>query len=79
MISKQLEVILAQVRDLTADERELLILLAQEMQNEDTDPGVDAAWIAEVNRRLDAFDRGEAKTVAWEDVRARLSPKKPPT
>ena len=79
MISEQLEKILAQVRDLTADERELLILLAQEMQDANADPGVDAAWIVEVNRRLDASDRGEAKTVAWEDVRARLSPKKPPT
>lgn len=79
MISERLEALLAQVRCLTLDERELLIILAQEMQDEDADPGVDAAWVAEVERRLESFERGEAKTVSWEDARARLWPKKPPT
>jgi putative addiction module component (TIGR02574 family) len=35
-------------------------------------PEVGAAWAAEIERRLAAFDAGQAEKVSWEDIRARL-------
>ena len=35
-------------------------------------PDVERAWAAEIRRRTDALDAGEAKGEAWTKVRARL-------
>lgn len=35
------------------------------------DEGVEAAWAAEIGRRIDELDSGKAKTVPWEELRAR--------
>ncbi len=37
------------------------------------DEDVEAAWLAEVERRLQDVDRGTAKFEPWEVVRARLA------
>ena len=37
------------------------------------DDGVEAAWLAEVERRLQEVDRGTAKCEPWEAVRARIA------
>ncbi len=34
------------------------------------DPAVEKAWSAEIERRVDAFDRGELTTYSAEDVLA---------
>lgn len=34
--------------------------------------GVEAAWLEEVERRMESLDTGEVKTVPWEEVRERL-------
>ena len=58
---------------LPPEQRELLLLRLQvELLPEDADPAVEAAWIAEAERRLDAMDRGEMATVPWEQVRRDL-------
>jgi putative addiction module component (TIGR02574 family) len=33
---------------------------------------IDAAWVAELERRVDAMDRGETAFFPWEDVRKDL-------
>lgn len=37
------------------------------------DQDVEAAWLAEVERRLDEVERGTAKLVPWEAVRQRVT------
>ena len=41
--------------------------------DEPADGDVEAAWLAEVERRLQDVDRGTAKFEPWEVVRARLA------
>lgn len=41
------------------------------------DEGVQAAWHAEVGKRIAELDSGKAKTVAWEEVRRRNLAKLP--
>lgn len=67
------EALIAQARLLPADERELLLLRLQlELAPGPTAPEVEAAWITEAERRLDAVDQGAMATVPWEDVRKDL-------
>ena len=37
----------------------------------DADEGVETAWAAEIDRRIDELDSGKATTVPWEELRAR--------
>ena len=37
-----------------------------------TDPGADAAWAAEIERRVTAIEAGTVKLEAWADVRTRI-------
>lgn len=54
--------------ELDEDERQLLaIRLGLEKE-----PGYDEAWSAEIKRRLDEIDRGEADLVDWEEFRKEL-------
>lgn len=39
----------------------------------DVDEDAEAAWAAEVNRRVAELDRGAVKTVPWAEVRRRLA------
>jgi putative addiction module component (TIGR02574 family) len=34
----------------------------------ETDEGVDGAWAAEVQRRVESIDRGEVTLIPWDDV-----------
>lgn len=60
-----------QIERLSTDEREELLnrilLMPAENQAE-----VDASWLVEAERRLDAIDRGEDTPVPWEQVRSEL-------
>lgn len=60
-----------QIERLSTDEREELLnrilLMPAENQAE-----IDASWLAEAERRLDAIERGEDQPVPWEVVRAEL-------
>lgn len=76
-MSDDLEALLAQARRLTAEERELLMLQLQRMQDDAADPEWEAAWAEECERRLAAYDRGEVRVSSWEEVRARLWAKYP--
>jgi putative addiction module component (TIGR02574 family) len=39
----------------------------------DVDEDAEAAWAAEINRRVAELDSGAAKTVPWAEVRRRLA------
>ena len=34
--------------------------------------GVEAAWLEEIERRMESLDAGEMKTVSWDEVKERL-------
>jgi len=43
--------------------------------NADTDEGVEAAWDAEVARRIREVDEGKVAPIPWAEVRRRLTAK----
>jgi putative addiction module component (TIGR02574 family) len=57
-----------QARALPADERSRLVELLLESLHESPLAEVEAAWAAEVERRVAAHERGEVETFAAEDV-----------
>jgi len=59
------ESVLAQALELDDEDRELLAIRLG-LSLEETEPGYDEAWEAEIQRRLEALDRGEADEVEWE-------------
>ena len=64
--------LVAQASKLSAEDRELLLLRLQVELIDPVDPEIEAAWIAEVERRMDAVDRGEMRSIPWEEARKRL-------
>jgi putative addiction module component (TIGR02574 family) len=58
--------------ELTEEERASLAGLLIESLDGDPDPDVEAAWSAEIARRVADLDTGTAKTIPWEEVRQRL-------
>jgi putative addiction module component (TIGR02574 family) len=41
------------------------------------DEGAESAWEQEIAQRIADLDSGRAKTVSWEEVRGRITPKLP--
>ncbi|MEO8123230.1 MAG: addiction module protein [Burkholderiales bacterium] len=64
--------LVAQAEQLPQRERELLLERVRQTLPHAIDPGIEAAWIEEAERRLDAIERGEETTVPWEEVRKDL-------
>ena len=60
-----------QIEQLSTDEREELLNRMLLMPAEDQ-AQVDAAWEAEIERRVAAMDRGETTFHPWEEVRKDL-------
>ena len=53
------------------DRADLAALLIESLEGE-PDAGVEAAWAAEIERRLAELDAGTVKSIPWEQVRQRL-------
>jgi len=64
--------LLAQAAKLSLDDRELLLVRLQLAFEESIDPDIEAAWIAEAERRVEAMDRGETRSIPWEEARKTL-------
>ncbi len=62
------ESVLSQALELDADERYLLAVRLEMSLEEARDPGYDAAWEAEIKRRVEEVERGEADEMEWEDA-----------
>lgn len=61
-----------QASQLSESERAELAGLLLETLHQPTDPGVEAAWAREVERRLEDYRAGRVQTVSWQELRARL-------
>lgn len=61
-----------QASNLSEDDRASLAGLLIESLETEADPGVEAAWAKEIERRLADLDSGTVKTVPWETVRENL-------
>ncbi len=59
---------------LDLDEKERAALAARLIESLDTEveEGVEAAWLTEVERRMEDLDSGKVQTIPWEELRARL-------
>jgi putative addiction module component (TIGR02574 family) len=71
-MSTTADTILGTALALPPDERAWLAseLIASLDEGEDAD--VEAAWAVEIERRIAEVESGEAKTVSWEEARARI-------
>jgi putative addiction module component (TIGR02574 family) len=58
--------------ELSEEERASLAGLLIESLEGEPDRDVEAAWSAEIQRRVAEIEAGTAKTVPWEEVRQRL-------
>jgi len=58
--------------ELTEEERASLAGLLIESLEGEPDADVEAAWAAEIRRRIGEVEDGTAQTVPWEEVRRRL-------
>ncbi len=58
---------------LDLDEKERAALAARLIESLDTEieEGVEAAWLVEIERRMEELDSGKVRSIPWEEVRAR--------
>jgi len=55
--------LMAQAAKLSLDDRKLVLVRLQLAFEETIDPDIEAAWIAEAERRVEALDRGEMRSI----------------
>lgn len=58
--------------ELSESERAELAGLLLESLEAEPDAGVEAAWAAEIERRVGEIESGKVQTIPWEQVRAEL-------
>ena len=66
------EKLVEELLDLEEEERAELAGLLIESLDVEVEDGVEAAWLQEIERRMESLDTGEAKTVSWEEFKERL-------
>jgi hypothetical protein len=74
-MNKRVEALIEEARKLSAEERaELLARLPAELDDEGNADGtpeeIEAAWVDEVEHRVEGFERGETTSVDLDDVLA---------
>ena len=62
------ESVLSQALELDEEERQLLALRLEMSLGETQEPGYDVSWSAEIKRRVEELDRGEADEIDWDDA-----------
>jgi putative addiction module component (TIGR02574 family) len=72
-MTKQALELLQKALALSDEERASLAASLLESLDSPADENVEAAWNEEIARRIDDFDSGKAKTIPWEEVRARIA------
>ena len=58
--------------DLNDQARAELVGMLLESLDIEAEPGVEAAWLAEIEQRVAALDSGAVKSVPWSEVRSRV-------
>jgi len=71
-MTEKSQVVLEEALKLTPHERAEVAEQLIASLDEGPDAEVEQAWQEEVQRRLQQIDRGEVKTVPWEEVQRRL-------
>ena len=71
-MTKEARRILKEALNLPVEARAELLDELQVSLFEGVDPAVEAAWAAEIKRRVDAIESGEAKSIPWSEVRRKL-------
>ena len=75
-MNKRVTALIEEARNLSADEREELILrLKLEFESdgaEGTPEEIEAAWVEEVERRIASFERGETTSRPYDEVHATI-------
>jgi putative addiction module component (TIGR02574 family) len=71
-MSRTVEDLIREAAELPEQDRAALAGLLIESLEGPPDPDVDAAWAAEIERRVADVDAGRVTTVPWEEVRERL-------
>jgi len=71
-MTQKSQVVLDEALKLTAQERAEVAEQLIASLDEGPDTGVEQAWQEEVQRRLQQVERGEVKTIPWEEVQRRL-------
>lgn len=64
--------LIEQVQSLSSADRELLLERLRQASAPSIDPDIEASWLAEAERRMDAIDRGEMASIPWEDAKRQL-------
>ena len=58
--------------DLNDQDRAELVGMLLESLDLDSEDGVEAAWLSEIERRVEELDSGSTQSVSWIDVRDRI-------
>jgi putative addiction module component (TIGR02574 family) len=74
-VASAVDIIEEQIRALSTSDKEALLRVLLEELDGPPDPQVEAAWLAEVQRRDEELDSGRAKCTPAEEVFARLRAK----
>ena len=69
---KTVNQIFLEAADLPENDRATLAGLLIDSLEGAPDPNIEAAWAAEIERRLAEVEAGTVKTIPWEEVRRRL-------
>lgn len=72
-MTKATEAALAHALRLGVDERAELAAELLAGLDGPADPGAEAAWEAEIKRRVEAMDAGSVALESWEDVKRRIN------
>ena len=71
-MASAVDIIEEQIRALSTPDKEALLRVLLEELDGPPNPEVEAAWLAEVQRRDEELDSGKAKCIPAEEVFARL-------
>jgi putative addiction module component (TIGR02574 family) len=69
IVSMSFDQVLSMAMQLSADDKVRLIETLNIWLFENPDPEIEAAWAAEIERRIAEIDSGQVKLVPWEKVR----------
>ena len=73
MMTQQALDLLQKALSLSEEERADLACSLMESLDGGVDEGAESAWNEEISRRVAELDSGKATTVAWDEVRRRIS------
>jgi putative addiction module component (TIGR02574 family) len=72
-MTEQAREVLHKALSLPEDDRTALVRSLIESLDGATEEGVEHAWDQEIARRIEELDSDKAKTVAWEEIRQRVT------